>query len=52
MHGRGGSAETFFDMSGMSLVAEARHFIAVFPESGIHQQKRMGLKCTALVRFL
>lgn len=44
MHGRGGSAETFFDMSGMSLVAEARHFIAVFPESGIHQQKKNGLK--------
>jgi predicted esterase len=44
MHGRGGSAETFFDMSGMSVVAEARRFIAVFPEAGIHQQKKNGLK--------
>lgn len=44
MHGRGGTAETFFDISGMSAVAEARHFIAVFPQAGIHQQKPGGLK--------
>ena len=44
MHGRGGSAETFFDMSGMSVVAEERRFIAVFPEAGLHQQKKDGLR--------
>ena len=44
MHGRGGSAETFFDLSGMSPVAEERKFIAVFPEAGIHQQKKNGLR--------
>ena len=44
MHGRGGSAETFFDLSGMSVVAEERQFIAVFPEAGIHQQKKNGLR--------
>ncbi len=44
MHGRGGSAETFFDLSGMSVVAEERQFIAVFPQAGIHQQKKDGLK--------
>lgn len=44
MHGRGGSAETFFDMSGMSVVAEERKFIAVFPQAGIHQQKKNGLR--------
>lgn len=43
-HGRGGSAETFFDLSGMSVVAEARRFIAVFPEAGLHQQKKGGLR--------
>lgn len=44
MHGRGGTAESFFDISSMSLVAEARKFIAVFPQAGIHQQKPGGLK--------
>ncbi|MDO4414438.1 MAG: PHB depolymerase family esterase [Erysipelotrichaceae bacterium] len=44
MHGRGGSAETFFDLSGMSVVAKERKFIAVFPEAGIHQQKKNGLR--------
>ena len=44
MHGRGGSAETFFDLSGMSVVAEERKFIAVFPQAGIHQQKKDGLR--------
>ena len=44
MHGRGGSAETFFDMSGMHVVAEARNFIAVFPQAGLHQQKKDGLR--------
>lgn len=42
-HGRGGSAETFFDISGMSCVAEERDFIVCFPEAGIHQQKPGGI---------
>lgn len=44
MHGRGGTAETFFDLTNMFQVAEARKFIAVFPQAGIHQQKPGGLK--------
>lgn len=44
MHGRGGTAETFFDISCMSAVAEERKFIAVFPQASIHQQKPGGLK--------
>lgn len=44
MHGRGGSAETFFDISGMSCVAEERDFIVLFPEAGVYQQKPDGLK--------
>ena len=44
MHGRGGTAETFFDISGMSAVAEERKFIAIFPQASIHQQKPNGLK--------
>lgn len=44
LHGRGSSAEAFFDISGMSCVAEERDFIVCFPEAGIHQQKPGGLK--------
>lgn len=44
MHGRGGTAETFFDISGMAAVAEERKFIAVFPQASIHQQKPGGLR--------
>ncbi len=44
MHGRGGSAETFMDLSGMNRVAEERDFIVVFPESGIYQQRPGGLR--------
>lgn len=44
MHGRGGTAETFFDLTDLFHVAEARKFIAVFPQAGIHQQKPGGLK--------
>lgn len=43
-HGRGSSAEAFFDISGMSCVAEERDFIACFPEAGVYQQKPGGLK--------
>jgi len=44
MHGRGGSAETFFDLSGMNRVAEERDFIVVFPEAGVYQQRPGGLR--------
>lgn len=44
MHGRGGTAETFFDLTDMFHVAQERKFIAVFPQAGIHQQKPGGLK--------
>lgn len=44
MHGRGGTAESFFDISAMAQVAEARRFLVVFPQAGIHQQKPDGLK--------
>lgn len=37
MHGRGGSAESFMDMSGMNKVAEERGFIVIFPEAGVYQ---------------
>lgn len=43
MHGRGGSAESFFDITGMSNVAKERQFIAVFPQASVHQQKKDGL---------
>lgn len=39
MHGRGGTAESFISLSGMSRVAEERGFIALFPEASIHQQR-------------
>jgi len=44
MHGRGGSAETFMDLSGLNRVAEERGFIAVFPEAGVYQQQPGGLQ--------
>jgi len=44
MHGRGGSAETFMDLSGMNRVAEERGFIAIFPEAGVYQQRPGGLR--------
>lgn len=44
MHGRGGSAETFMDMSQMNCVAEERDFIVLFPEASIHQQRVNGVR--------
>lgn len=44
MHGRGGSAESFMDLSGMNSVAEERDFIVLFPESGISQQRPEGIR--------
>ncbi|MBR2810881.1 MAG: prolyl oligopeptidase family serine peptidase, partial [Solobacterium sp.] len=43
MHGRGGSAETFVDLSGMSRTAEERNFIVIFPEAGVYKQRPDGL---------
>ncbi len=44
MHGRGGTAESFISLSGMSRVAEERNFIAVFPEACVSQQRPDGLR--------
>lgn len=41
-HGRGGTAETFFDLSGISALAEARKFIAVIPQQDFTSKKNMG----------
>ena len=38
MHGRGGNAETFIDISGMTAVAEERGFIVAFPQASMYQQ--------------
>lgn len=44
MHGRGGTAESFISLSGLSRVAEERDFIAVFPEAGVSQQRPGGIR--------
>ena len=44
MHGRGGSADTFVDLSAMSRVAEERGFIVIFPEAAVYQQRPGGLR--------
>lgn len=44
MHGRGGTAESFLSLSGMSRVAEERDFIVVFPEAGVYQQRPTGVR--------
>ena len=44
MHGRGGSAESFLDLSGMNRVAEERDFIVLFPEASVYQQRPGGLR--------
>lgn len=43
MHGRGGTAESFISLSGMSRVAEERGFIVIFPEACVYQQRPGGL---------
>ena len=48
MHGRGGTADSFLSLSGMSRVAEERNFIAVFPEAGVYQQRSGGVRNTLL----
>ena len=44
LHGRGGNGETFFDITDMSLVAEERGFIAVFPTADIYQIREGGFR--------
>lgn len=44
MHGRGGSAESFISLSGMSRVAEERNFIVVFPEASVSKQPSTGFR--------
>lgn len=44
MHGRGGTAESFISLSGMTRVAEERDFIVIFPEAGVYQQRPGGLR--------
>ena len=44
MHGRGGNAESFMDMSGMNCVAEERDFIVLFPEASVYQQRPEGIR--------
>ena len=44
MHGRGGSAESFMDMSQMNCVAEDRDFIVLFPEASVYQQRPEGVR--------
>ena len=48
MHGRGGTADSFLSLSGMSRVAEERNFIAIFPEAGVYQQRPGGVRNTLL----
>lgn len=43
-HGRGGNGETFFDITDMSLVAEERGFVAVFPTADIYQIREGGFR--------
>ena len=47
MHGRGGTAETFFDISNMYQAANRRKFIVVCPQASVYQQKKGGLKNVA-----
>lgn len=44
LHGRGGDAESFFDITDMSVVAEERGFIALFPTADFYQAKENGLR--------
>lgn len=44
LHGRGGDAQSFFDITDMSVVAEERRFIAAFPSADFYQMKEDGLK--------
>jgi len=43
-HGRGSNGETFFDVTDMSLVAEERGFIALFPTADIYQIREKGFR--------
>lgn len=44
MHGRGGNAGSFMDLSQMNCVAEDRDFIVLFPEASVYQQRPDGVR--------
>lgn len=44
LHGRGGDAESFFDITDMSVAAEERGFIALFPTADFYQARENGLR--------
>ena len=43
-HGRGGNGQSFFDITDMSLVAEERGFIALFPTADLYQIREDGYR--------
>ncbi len=43
-HGRGGNGQSFFDITDMSLVAEERGFIALFPTADLYQIRPEGYR--------
>lgn len=43
-HGRGGNGQSFFDITDLSLVAEERGFIALFPTADIYQIRPDGYR--------
>lgn len=43
-HGRGGNGQSFFDITDMSLVAEERGFIALFPTADVYQIRPDGYR--------
>ena len=52
LHGRGNSAQAFFDISGIYATAQERGFIAVVPQAGAYQQKPpLGIKNVLLWDF-
>lgn len=47
-HGRGGNGQSFFDITDMSLVAEERGFIALFPTADLYQIRPDGYRAVRL----
>ena len=47
-HGRGGNGQSFFDITDMSLVAEERGFIALFPTADLYQIRPEGYRAVRL----
>lgn len=48
LHGRGGDGGSFFDITDMSVVAEERGLIALFPTADVYQMEPGGLKNISL----